>query len=211
MKTCNIITFTGWRDAKEAAKGTEKDWPKGWRDTWKPGQLAMAKASDRSRTRSTALLTNGLGKGLTHGSVAKTPPANAGDIGDTGLISGLGRSSGAGHGYPFPYSCLENPMDRGTWWTTVHGVAKSQTQLKWLSTHTNIWSTWKTATGVPEYMPLPSLGRGEIRITWWNMNFPVTLSKWSVVFVTPNLAAVWNAACPLVMTDDRRSRNTTGG
>ena len=84
----------------------------------------MAKASDRSRTRSTALLTNGLGKGLTHGSVAKTPPANAGDIGDTGLISGLGRSSGAGHGYPFPYSCLENPMDRGTWWTTVHGVAK---------------------------------------------------------------------------------------
>ena len=58
--------------------------------------------------------------------VVKNPPANAGDIRD-GLIPGSGRSPGGGNGNPFQYSCLENPMDRGTWWATVHGVAKSQT------------------------------------------------------------------------------------
>jgi len=54
----------------------------------------------------------------------------AGDIRDMGLIPGLGRSSGGGHGNPLGYSCWENPMNRGTWWSTVHGFAKSQTQLK---------------------------------------------------------------------------------
>ena len=58
---------------------------------------------------------------------------NAGDTGDTGSIPGLGRSSGVGNGNPFQYSCLENSMDRGASWATVHGVAKSWT---WLSTHT---------------------------------------------------------------------------
>ena len=61
-------------------------------------------------------------------------PASAGDIRDMGLIPGLGRSPGGGHGSPLQYSCLENPMDRGAWWATGHGVAKSQTQLKPLST-----------------------------------------------------------------------------
>ena len=42
-----------------------------------------------------------------------------------GLISGLGRSPGGEHGNPLQYSCLENPMDRGDWWTTVHGFAES--------------------------------------------------------------------------------------
>ena len=46
----------------------------------------------------------------------------------------LGRSPGGGHGNPLQYSCLENPMDRGAWRATVHGVAKSLTRLKWLST-----------------------------------------------------------------------------
>ena len=46
---------------------------------------------------------------------------------------GLGRSPGGGNGNPLQYSCLENPMDRGAWWATVHRVAKSQTQLKRLS------------------------------------------------------------------------------
>ena len=45
--------------------------------------------------------------------VVKNPPANAGDVRDKGLIPGLGRSPGAGHGNPLQYSCLENPMDRG--------------------------------------------------------------------------------------------------
>ena len=54
-------------------------------------------------------------------SVVKNPPANAGDV---GLIPGLGRSLRKGNGNPLQYSCLGNPMDRGAWWATVHGVAK---------------------------------------------------------------------------------------
>ena len=53
-------------------------------------------------------------------------PANAGDL---GLISGPGRSPGEGNGNPLQYSCLENSMDRGAWWATVHGVTESQTRL----------------------------------------------------------------------------------
>ena len=52
---------------------------------------------------------------------------------DTGSIPGSERSPGEGQGHPLQYSCLENPMDRGAWWTTAHGVAKSQAQLKQLS------------------------------------------------------------------------------
>ena len=61
---------------------------------------------------------------------------NAGVAGDTVSISGSGRSPGGGYGNPLRYSRLENPMDRGVWWATVHRVTKSQTQLKQLSTHT---------------------------------------------------------------------------
>ena len=49
------------------------------------------------------------------------------DAGHLGSIPGLGRSPGEGNGYPLQYSCLKNSMDRGAWWATVHGVAKSQT------------------------------------------------------------------------------------
>ena len=50
--------------------------------------------------------------------VVKNLPANAGEVGDVGLIPGSGRSPGGGHGKPLQYSCLENPMDRGAWWAT---------------------------------------------------------------------------------------------
>ena len=50
-------------------------------------------------------------------------------MGDLGSIPGSGRFPGEGNGNPLQYSCLENPMDRGAWWATVHGVAKSQTRL----------------------------------------------------------------------------------
>ena len=66
--------------------------------------------------------------------MVKNPPANAGGIRDVGLITGLGRSPGGGHGNPLQYSCLENPMDMGAWWATVHRVALSWTHLKGLST-----------------------------------------------------------------------------
>ena len=61
--------------------------------------------------------------------VVKNPPANAGDTRDAGLIPGSGRSPGVGNGNPVQYSCLENPMDRGTWKAIVHGAAKSGTRL----------------------------------------------------------------------------------
>ena len=59
--------------------------------------------------------------------VVKNPPANGGDIRDMGSIPGFARSPGGGHGNPLHYSCLENPMDRGAWWVTVHGVTASDT------------------------------------------------------------------------------------
>ena len=59
--------------------------------------------------------------------MVKNPPADGGAAGDAGFIPGLGRSSGVGNGNPLQYSCLENSMDRGAWWATVHEVAKSRT------------------------------------------------------------------------------------
>ena len=61
--------------------------------------------------------------------------ANAGDIRDVGSIPAWERSLGGEHGNPLQHSCLGNPLDRGAWCATVHRVAKSQTQLKWLSMH----------------------------------------------------------------------------
>ena len=57
--------------------------------------------------------------------MVKNPPANAGDVRDTGSMSGSGRSLGGEHGNPLQYSCLKNPMDRGAWRATVHRVAQS--------------------------------------------------------------------------------------
>ena len=65
-------------------------------------------------------------KGLPGGSEIKASACNAGDLGS---VPGSGRSSGEGNGNPLQYYCLENPMDRGTWQATVHGMAKSQTRL----------------------------------------------------------------------------------
>ena len=70
--------------------------------------------------------------------VVKCPRANAGGVRDTVSIPASGRSPGGGHGNPFQYSCLENPMDKGDWQAIVHRVTKNQTQLKRLSTHTYI-------------------------------------------------------------------------
>ena len=61
--------------------------------------------------------------------VVKNLPAEAGDTGAVGSISESERSPGGGNGNPLQNSCLENPMDRRLWWATVHGVAKSRTQL----------------------------------------------------------------------------------
>ena len=64
--------------------------------------------------------------GFPGGSDGKESACNVGNLGS---ILGLGRSPGGRHGNPLQYSCLENPMDRGAWWATVHGVTNSQTRL----------------------------------------------------------------------------------
>ena len=82
------------------------------------------------------------------GSVVKNLPAN---VGDAGLIPGSGRSPGNGNGIPLQYSCLGNPMNRGVWQATVHGVAKESemTSLRNNNPHlfsgTEVGSTWAKA------------------------------------------------------------------
>ena len=73
-------------------------------------------------------------QGFPGSSVGKESTCNAGALGDTGLILGLGRSPRGGNGNSLQYSFLENPMNRGAWRATVHGVTKSWTRLKWLNT-----------------------------------------------------------------------------
>ena len=86
--------------------------------------------------------------------VVKNLPANAGDVRDTGSIPGPGRSPGEGHDNPLQFSCLQNPMDRGAWWATVHRVPKSWTRLKrWSTRHTCI-----TTLEVPVIKVLKHLG-----------------------------------------------------
>ena len=59
--------------------------------------------------------------------VVKNLPTKGRDIRDTGSIPGSRRSPGGGNGNPLQYCCLENPMDRGAWWATIHSVTKSRT------------------------------------------------------------------------------------
>ena len=66
------------------------------------------------------------GAGFPGSSVGNKSACNAGDSRDAGSIPGLGRSPGEGHSNPLQYSCLNNSMDRGAWWATVHGVTQSQ-------------------------------------------------------------------------------------
>ena len=68
--------------------------------------------------------------GFPGGAVVKNPPALAGDARDAVSILGSGRAPGVGNGNPLQNSCLGNPMDRGAWQATIHGVAKSQVLLR---------------------------------------------------------------------------------
>ena len=73
--------------------------------------------------------------GYPGGAGGKEPPCQCRlEVRDTGSVPGLGRSSGGRHGNPLQYPCLENPMDRGAWRTTVHKVSQSRTRVKQIST-----------------------------------------------------------------------------
>ena len=86
--------------------------------------------------------------------VVKILLANSGDGKDVGWIPGSGRSPEGGHGNPLQYSCLENPVDRGAWQATVHGVPQCWTRLKGLSTHARMnWLAWMTAQKCLEREP----------------------------------------------------------
>ena len=82
--------------------------------------------------------------------VVKNPPANSGDVRDTGLTPGLGRAPGWRHGNPLQYSCLENPMDRGAWRATVHRVTE------WATTEV----TQYACTHVFPLTPIPGFSTG---------------------------------------------------
>ena len=88
------------------------------------------------------------------GTGVKNPPANAVDTGPTGSIPGLGRPPGGGHDNPLQYSCLENPMDRGAWWATIHRAAQAWIQLKQLSTHSFVlllFLSLQNFSGLPKF------------------------------------------------------------
>ena len=91
------------------------------------------------------IVWNLFGWGFPGGSDSKASARNAGDLGS---IPGSGRSPGEGNGNPLQYSCLENPVDRGAWWATVHGVAESRTRLSDLtSLHFTLVKAWKGEVG----------------------------------------------------------------
>ena len=106
LKDAPGIKWVGTRVAAPHPKGFEKHWSS-------PGILVNLFSQPPTGSA-----------GFSGGSVVKNPPSNAGDTRDAGSIPGLGRSSGGGNGNPLQYSCLENPMDRGVWWATVHRVTK---------------------------------------------------------------------------------------
>ena len=115
--------------------------------------------------------------------MVKNLPANAGDIRDVGLISGLGRSPGGEHGNPLQYSCLENPMDRGVWLATVRAIGlQSRTQLKRLCTHTHTRRPRTLMGNAGDSLPLALLWlKGQLQrktYLWHELNF----SSWGALF-----------------------------
>ena len=115
--------------------------------------------------------------------MVKYLPTNGRDTGDIGSVLGSGRSRGGGHGNPLQYSCLENPMDRGAWWATVHGVAKSRTQRQ-LSAHAydimHSWFPWLKVVGVwgsRELFCLPQQG-SNFRASETRAHFLLLANAW---------------------------------
>ena len=130
--------------AMQETRARSLGWADPWRRAWQPTPVVLPGESPWTvepgglqsvglqragrnwtfRTNHTAHIR------LYRASPGKESACNTVDSGDAGSVPGLGRSPGEGNGSPPPYSCLQNPMDRGDWWATVHGVAKSRTWLR---------------------------------------------------------------------------------
>ena len=130
--------------------------------------------------------------GFPGGSVLKESACNTGDTGDTGSIPGLGRSTGEEHGNPLQYSYLENSMDWGTWWGTVHRVAKSQTQLNDLTQHSIAHFSSFQSSGLlsSKYVSLPlffflPVGLSRIHTSFFSyyvqIFYPHTVFHWNTL------------------------------
>ena len=98
-------------------------------------------------------------------------PAKAGDTRDMDSTPGPGRSPGGGHDDPLQYFCLENPLDRGAWWATVHRVAKSRTQLKPLSACVRVCVHTHTHTQKNDREPQRSVGLHQVCQHIHNVSF----------------------------------------
>ena len=98
---------------------------------------------------------------------------------DPGSIPGLGISPGEGNSNPLQYSCLENPMDRGAWWTIIHGVTKSWIWLKQLSTH-----TYKVFTGISDICSFLSMGK--LRLRFVIQPWSGQVGTWAQAISLPN-------------------------
>ena len=103
--------------------------------------------------------------------LVKNTLAKAGDIRDSGLIPGSGRSPGERHGNPLQYSCLENPLDIRAWWAAVHRVTQSWTRLKRLSMHACI------GKGNDNPLQYSCLENPRDRGAWWAAVYGVTQSR----------------------------------
>ena len=122
--------------------------------------------------------------GFPGGTVGKNPPANTGDARDLGLIPVLGKYPGVGNGNPLQCSCLENPVDRGAWWATVHWVAETGTQLSdWAqhSTYTGWWgySSEQKRLSLPDWWLFSNIsaqrGRMQLGFSWFQaLVWPIT-------------------------------------
>ena len=138
------------------------------------------------------------------------------EIWDVGLIPVSGRSLGGGHGNPFQYSCLENPMDRGAWWAAVHRVAKSQTWLKWLSIHACICiykassrSSW-SFTGLRKEGHLLRSGRAGTRRRKFDLHGWAGISAIGQIQFMHNTDAQWQPT-PVFLPEESHGHRSLAG
>ena len=130
--------------------------------------------------------------------VVKNSPTNAEDVRDACLIPGLGRFPGGGNSIPLQYSCLENPMDRGNWWTTVRRVAKIWTWLKQLSTYTYI----HTCIHICTYPITQQLQSSAFIPNKWKLCCCL-VAKWVAISSSRGLTSTWMFITVLFIIDQQ--------